>query len=317
MATGALLLARSVPIDILRSIAQALVEPPKPQTLKFTPTAFLAFFAFLLASPHNAFAGNVDPKTHKLCSEAKDYAGCVKAMTTNLPEEDTLTSLRNAMKQVAGRLRFGTTLADSTATFQPVVDQLALVESREPSSLAVKTAREAVQLFDILQTAWKVRIASENTAFRGASGDLRVYDCARLKATADAFNASSTGRRIYFDYTPSPLFGHTCKVSYGQEPDAKMYPIIISLLQEGSVSPEEIKAKEKAEADRKAKAEKERALCAMEPWNRYLEENPGMKKWAEANPSAAQTTKVKFLADPKNQTRCSVQSQYNSFFDPR
>lgn len=259
----------------------------------------------MLASPHNAFAGNVDPKTHKLCSEAKDYAGCVKAMTTNLPEEDTLTSLRNAMKQVAGRLRFGTTLADSTATFQPVVDQLALVESREPSSLAVKTASEAVQLFDILQTAWKVRIASENTAFRGASGDLRVYDCARLKATADAFNANSTGRRIYFDYTPSPFFGHTCKVPYGQEPDAKMYPIIISLLQEGSVSPAEIASREAQAKEEAAKRQREKELCQMGPWNRRLEEDPKLKAWAKANPSAAKSEMKRYIAKEGTKGSCS------------
>lgn len=33
---------------------------------------------FLLVTP--LFAQNVDPKIHKLCIEAKDYAGCVRAM---------------------------------------------------------------------------------------------------------------------------------------------------------------------------------------------------------------------------------------------
>ena len=250
-------------------------------------------------------AAAVDPATHKLCIQAKDYAGCVKAMTTTPPqEEDAIAPLRNAMKQVAGRLSFGTTLADSTGTIQPVVDQLALAESKDPNSLAVQTAREAVRLFDILQTAWRVRIQSENTAFRGVSGDLRVYNCQNLKATADAFDAVSTTGRLNWSYTKGLLFGDTCKVNYGQEPDARMYPIIVRLLRDGSISPEEIRARDKADQELKAKAERDRELCAMGPWNRYLEENPGIKKWAATNTAMAEAKKKKFLADPKNQSNC-------------
>jgi len=250
-------------------------------------------------------AQQVDPKTHKLCKEARDYAGCVKAFTTpTAPQEDSLAPLRNAMKQIAARLSFGTSLADSTATFQPVVDQLALAESKDPNSLAVKSAKEAVQLFDILQTAWRVRIQSENTAFRGVNGDLRVYNCENLQASADAFDAVSTSGRVFWSYNKSPLFGNTCKVSYGQEPDALMYPIIIRLLKSGSISPEEIATRDKLAKEQEAKAAREKELCAMGPWNRYLEENPGVKQWAKANPSAAEASKKKFIADPRNQAVC-------------
>ena len=39
--------------------------------------SFIALAVLLAANP--AFA-EVDPKIHKLCVEAKDYAGCVRAM---------------------------------------------------------------------------------------------------------------------------------------------------------------------------------------------------------------------------------------------
>ena len=270
----------------------------------------IALVAGLLGGPVIA---QVDPKIHKLCIEAKDYSGCVRAMTSApQPEGDALTPLRNAMKQVAGRLSFGTSLADSTSTFQPVVDQLAIVESNEPNSLAVKTSQEAVQLFDILQTAWRVRIQSENTAFRGVSGNLRVYNCKNLKTTADAFDAASTTGKVYWSYSKAPLFGDTCKVNYGQEPDALMYPIIVRLLREGAISDSEIKAREEAEQDRKAKLEREKELCAMGPWKRYLEENPAIKQWATSNPAMAEAKKKKFLADPKNQQSCSSIPSWNS-----
>jgi hypothetical protein len=271
----------------------------------------IALSAALLALP--AIAA-VDPVTHKACIQARDYAGCVKAMTS-APQasEESLTPLRNAMKQVAGRLSFGTSLADSTSTFQPVVDQLAIAESKEPSSLAVKSAQEAVRLFDILQTAWKARIELENRVFRGVSGDLRVYNCKGLKITADAFDSISTTQKLYWSYTKGPLgiFGDTCKVPHGQEPDALMYPIIVRLLKDGAISPDEIAAKEKAEQERRVKAEREKELCAMGPWNRYLEENPSIKKWAASNPVMAEQKKKKFLADPKNQVECNPASTWN------
>jgi hypothetical protein len=255
----------------------------------------------------------VDPATHKLCIQARDYAGCVKAMTSApQPVEDPLAQLRNAMKQVAGRLSFGTSLADSTATFQPVVDQLAITESKEPNSLAVRSAQESVRLFDILQTAWRVRIESENRAFRGVSGNLRVYNCKSLKATADAFDSVSTSGKLYWSYSKGPLglFGDTCKVNYGQEPDALMYPIIVRLLRDGAISPEEIRARDTADQERKAKAAREKELCAMGPWNRYLEENPSIKEWAKHNPAMADAKKKRYLADPKNQAECTPKSNW-------
>lgn len=269
--------------------------------------------AALLAGPAMA---QVDPKIHKLCIEAKDYTGCVRAMTSApQPEGDALTPLRNAMKQVAGRLSFGTSLVDSTSTFQPVVDQLSIVESNEPNSLAVKTAQEAVQLFDILQTAWRVRIQSENTAFRGVSGDLRVYNCRNLKTTADAFDAVSTTGRVYWSYSKSPLFGDTCKINYGQEPDALMYPIIVRLLREGAVSNDQIKAREVAEQDRKDKLAREKELCAMGPWNRRLEEDPKLKAWAKANPSAAKIAMDKYIAKEGSKKDCAaIEFNYSNYF---
>ena len=48
--------------------------------LQTKPTPAL-MAAALLSLPLAALAQQVEPKIHKLCIEAKDYAGCVKAMT--------------------------------------------------------------------------------------------------------------------------------------------------------------------------------------------------------------------------------------------
>ena len=71
------------------------------------------------------------------------------------------------------------------------------------------------------------------------------------------------------------------------------------------VSPEE----KQAQLD---KEKREKELCAMAPWQRYLEENPGMRQWAEANPGPAEAKKKKFLADPKNKTTCQAQTNGES-----
>ena len=45
-----------------------------------------ALATLLVAGP--AFA-STDPKIHKLCLEARDYAGCVKSMTAPPPKQKT------------------------------------------------------------------------------------------------------------------------------------------------------------------------------------------------------------------------------------
>lgn len=244
----------------------------------------------------------VDPKIHKLCVEAKDYSGCVKSMTSApVPEEDSLTPLRNAMKQVAARLRSGTSLRDSTLTFQPVVDQLAVAESVSPDSLAVQKAKLASRMFDALQLAWDTRI-KVSTSIYGET----IYNCKALKLTVENFNSIPGAPSVYWDYKKG-LFGiNSCRVPYGQLPENYMMTAVARVLDEGSVSPAEIEARDKAKKEREEKAKREQELCALGPWNRYLEENPGMKKWAEANQTAAEVAKEKFLKDPKNQSACNT-----------
>lgn len=261
----------------------------------------------LLITAHPAMAQSVDPKVHKLCIEAKDYAGCVKAMTSApAAQEDSLTPLRSAMKQVAARLRAGTSLRDSTGTFQPVVDQLAVVEASNPDALAVQKAKLASRMFDATQLAWDTRIKVK--AYGLEQYGMNVYNCKALKMTVDNFNSIPGAPYVSWDYKKG-LFGiDSCRVDTNQLPEAYMIPLVARVLDEGAISPAEIAAEEKAKQERKAAAEREKELCAMGPWNRYLEENPGMKKWVEANPAAAESTKKKFLANPKNQSSCSTSS---------
>lgn len=272
--------------------------------------AALKFFASILIVAPISTAGvkaQVDPEIAKQCKDARDFQGCVKAFTTpaTANETDQLTPLRNAMKQVAARLRAGTSLRDSSMTFQPVVDQLAIVEGSNADSLAVKNARLASNLFNSLQTAWDARIRATQTVY----GE-KFYNCKILKTTVDLFNSTYGSSVVSWEYKKG-LFGiDLCRVPYGQLPEDYMRPIINRVLEEGAISPQEIAAREKAEKERRAAIEKERRLCALEPWTRYLEENPGMKAWATANPSLAEQKKKEIVEDPESIKRCDKYSQF-------
>lgn len=266
--------------------------------------ALKIFASILFIAPISAAGAKaqVDPEIAKQCKDARDFLGCVKAFTTpaTANETDQLTPLRNAMKQVAARLRAGTSLRDSSMTFQPVVDQLAIVEGSNADSLAVRNARLASNLFNSLQTAWDARIRATQTVY----GE-KFYNCKILKTTVDLFNSTYGSSVVSWEYKKG-LFGiDLCRVPYGQLPEDYMRPIINRVLEEGAISPQEIAAREKAEKERRAAIEKERKLCALEPWARYLEENPGMKAWATANPALAEQKKKEILESAESEKRCN------------
>jgi hypothetical protein len=269
--------------------------------------------AVLLASP--AWA-QVDPKVAAQCKDARDFVGCVKAFTTpSIQASDELTALRGAMKQVAARLKSGTSLRDSTITFQPVVDALALVRESHPDSLAVRNANLASRLFSVMQNAWDLQIRAKSYQLSEYLKGEDVYACEVLKQSADAFNSAYGSTVIDWNYTKGLLGLSTCRVPYGQLPLDYMYPVVISILNEGSISPAEIASRELQAKEADAKRLKEKELCEMGPWNRRLEEDPKLKEWAKANPSAAEAEMKKYIARVGNPASCSnFEFIYNNSF---
>ena len=249
----------------------------------------------------------VDPKVAEQCKDARDFVGCVKAFTTPAAApDDGLGGLRSAMKQVAGRLEAGTSLANSTNTFQPVIDQLAIVESQYPDNFNVIQARRASNLFNILQQAWDTQIKAKNYELsQNMFATEDYYNCEALKLVSDLFDAAYGYSYVGFTYQKG-LFGiQMCRIPRGTTlPAQKMMWAVTETLRDGAKSPQEIAAEEKAAEEAAAKEARRVELCKMEPWTRYLEENPNMKVWASANPKAAEKAKEKFINDPKNEANC-------------
>jgi hypothetical protein len=150
-------------------------------------------------------------------------------LSANKEKEEKLTNLQNAMKQVAARLDAGTSLRDSTISFQPVIDALALAEDSHPETYEVKNARKAAALFDVLQMAWDTRIKAYNREWSEYS-EHKTYNCEALKLSADSFNRVYGSTIIPWEYKKG-LFGiKACQVPYGSLPEDFMRPIIRNLL---------------------------------------------------------------------------------------
>ena len=261
--------------------------------MRYLLTATASAAAVLLTAP--AWA-QVDPKVAAQCRDARDFLGCVKAFTTPASQpSDDLTGLRGAMKQVAARLSSGTNLRDSTITFQPVIDQLALVEGSFPESLAVQKASLASRLFNVMQSAWDLQIRAKSYQLSEYMKGEDVYACEVLKQSVDAFNSAYGSSAINWSYTKG-LFGLSiCRVPYGQLPLDYMYPIVIRILNEGSISPAEIASREAQAKEADAKLKREEEMARMEPWEKHLEKNPKLKEWVNSNPKVAEIEKAKFL----------------------
>lgn len=277
--------------------------------LSVMKSALIAAAVLVLSAPAQA---QIDPKVKAECMKAQDFVGCAKALSGGVSVEplDELDPLRNAMKQVAARLSYGTSLRDSTLAFQPVTDNLALVQQKYPDSLAVRSASKASALFDTLQWAWQARINSLTV-----TQYLTIYSCEPTKNGVDRFNSIVGSTAINYSVTGGGLFGITvgCQESVGLGHESMMMSFIAGVLNEGSVSPAAIS---KYEADR---AEQIRT-ANMEAWEKYLENNPNKKAWAAANPAMAAKERDKYnLKNPVRQVSIPSYSQtlrYLSYFRP-
>lgn len=246
----------------------------------------LLLAAFLAASPVNA---EISDDVKATCMEAKDFIGCVQALSGGIEVQssDGLDPLRDAMKQVSARLSSGTSLRDSTLTFQPVIDSFAVAKDKAPKSMAVVGASKAIDLFDTLQSSWQTRINSLSMMGSGP-GSFPVYSCHATKNGVQAFN-NIVGHNVIPFSVSGGLFGLAlgCHETVGTGHERMMMNFVIGLLKESSQDPS------LAKQYREDRLEKLR-LANMEAWDKHLEQNPNKKIWAEANPKMASVEREKY-----------------------
>ena len=164
--------------------------------------------------------------------------GCVKAFTLPSSQpENGLSALRNAMREAASRLVTTKNIENSERDFQPVVDQLAIVEPRYPNSLTVKNAIRAVDLFDALKVT-RIRELRPKNLFK-----IKTMKTAsiivEIQKHPDKFD-QAYGFAIGWYYSKRAFGGTTCKVPNGRLPEDYVKQIVYRVLLEGSISPYEI-----------------------------------------------------------------------------
>ena len=220
--------------------------------------------------------------------DAKDFVGCVQALSggVDIKPSDNIDPLRDAMKQVAARLSSGTSLRDSTLTFQPVIDNYAISKDKSPDSIAVLGASKAIELFDIIQSSWQRRINSMSMVGSGP-GSIPGYSCHATKDGVESFN-NVVGQNV-INFKVKGLFGLTfgCQESVGNGHERLMMSFVIGLLNEASQDPS------LARTYREKRLERLR-LANMEAWDKHLEQNPSKKVWATANPKMASVEREKY-----------------------
>ena len=249
-------------------------------------------------------ASAIEDAIHDKCIKAADYKGCVEAMSGNIQLQSTnFDQLIKALKRLPSRLN-NTNLRDFTSNTQFFNDAISDLESEDLQTdyekFVFQEAQAINMMMNALQSAWSERI-NDGTYYGSYSTS---YYCPVLERGVHNFN-SSAGYGSPYEITFSSTKAKKSLLSLGLDKcyphEALMIKSIERRVANALVSPEERQAKidqEKREAE----------LCAMAPWQRYLEENPGIKAWAKANPGPAKAQKQKFLADPKNGVSCSVKS---------
>ena len=231
----------------------------------------------------------VDPQVAEQCKDARDFLGCVKAFTEPAISSDELSALRDAMKKVASRLASGTSLNNSSSTFQPVIDAHAVIAGDKQNSLAYQSASMAINLFDLTQSVWQSRIS--NTALSMGMGSVPgvthlYHQCVSFRNQVGS-SYSIIGKSIYWGFKETGMFGGGCNLS-GNTPESPLYRQTIGILREGATDPNEIK-------EYSVKLKEAKRLAALGPWSRYLEKNPGMAAWAKVNPDLAEEKKTKYI----------------------
>jgi len=203
-------------------------------------------------------------------------------------EPNAIAKLKDAMKLLPGRLE-NTNLRDFTSNTQIFTDAVSMASDSDAKSdhekELISEARAIKGMVDALQSYWSARIY--DGTYYGKYG-YKSYRCYVLKPKLEAFNTWTKPKySVAYNGTESNVF-LIGKMEDCQPQETEMTTSIITRVTDALVDPE-IRKKEMAQKKR------EDELAKMGPWLRYLEENPKLKKWIQANPTAGEKEKEKFL----------------------
>ena len=289
-------------LETRKTFNAAAKSPPGTKKLPFgakksapmTEAGFKYYFdkfTSLRGSQKQSVQNVVSEELKKTFMEARDFVGCVEALGSGDSKKESieLTNLRNSMKKVSARLFSGTSLRDSSSVFQAVVDSLALAADNHAEDFAVRAATKASRLFNIFQSAWHRIINTLRVVDYGGN----MYSCTPTQSGIDRMNgvigsqAVTRMGRLKDSAFATILAGGSCTQSTVEIYEYAMMKFVAGVLKDGAVDPEKIS---RYEQDRQTLYR----ISNMEAWERYLQENPGLREWAVANPGMASKEQIKY-----------------------
>lgn len=221
----------------------------------------------------------------KKCLKASDYKGCIEVTTGESASKASATkSLVESMKLLPSRIS-NSSRRDLYGNIQPFSDALARASStpreNQYQEEVYAGAIQISRLIDIMAETW-----SDQISLRIRYKNYMDSACENALSHVNRFNSVAGSSMVsYREWTEKVLWQTSKKCS---NPTPDMARAIDSLVNSVTEDPA-------VKKERLAKAKRERELAEMAPWVRHLEENPDLKKWAEANPKAAEKAKEKFL----------------------
>ena len=232
---------------------------------------------------------------HEMCLKAADYKGCVEVQSGGAPVSaiSPIKALVEAMKLLPSRIS-NSSRRDLYTNIQPFNDALSRASGSDRSSdyerEVYSGAQKVSRLINEMAETW-----SDQISLRIKWEGYLKPACENALDHVNTFNYIAGSRLVsYTEWTQKVLWQKSLKCS---DPTVDMMRAISTLVAEVTEDPNAKKA-------RIEKIKRDRELAEMEPWLRHLEENPNLKKWAEANPKAAEKAKKDFLEKlaAKNQT---------------
>ena len=252
----------------------------------------------------------VEDSVHQKCLQAADYKGCIEVMGgASVSSASPIQGLVKELKVLSSRLESVSlnSLSERAVAFR---DALSLVDGSSLKSDYEKStyqgARNVDNMISALASAWQSRIydATKYTSGTQYISPSKYYLCRYIKLGVIKFNyvAPAPYHVTYNGWTQKTWAGNMEKCS---PQEWQMIDSIQEYISELATDP-------KVKAQRLAEEKRRLELCQLAPWDRYLEENPGVKEWVLANPTLAEQRKQKFLKKPENKTSCGgIESSYS------
>ncbi len=231
----------------------------------------------------NAFEMTREKEGFESCGSSEDFVKCMNQMKL---QKDPEVRLREKMRDLSFKISSILSLPESESDRDELRELLSgLLLFANSNSLASSSAKIAQELYLVAIESW---LNAKPYSWGQVYGYL--YKCGKVvRGGIDLFN-SSVGSKVieYKVIKKAPIWGmEYCDIDVVSYYEKEKLRFISGILREGSIHPSRLKEW----SDRRDRIMDE---LIRSNWEKHLDENPGLRAWARANPKAAIKQSEKF-----------------------